>query len=217
MVERLEMPKVEQSDVEIFTPPQIKKLFDTCDRMKQPHRNRAVLHILLDTGIRASEICYDSTRPQEETGLRMDGLFLGRGTESYIWIMGKGRKSRTIGIGQQTALAMRKYLNRERGRVDSPYVFLSSHGDEEPLSVRMLQQFLDALGELAGVPDTHAHRFRHTFAVNHLLNGTSDLVLMRLLGHTTLDSTKIYTRAMSQYQARTSAISVVDSMRSKKK
>lgn len=212
MVSRIEMPKVIESEVEIFDPEDIKKLFRACDRMKHPHRNRALLHLLLDTGIRASELCVDSNRPQEQTGLQMDCLVLGRGTESYIRVMGKGRKSRTIGLGNESTICIRKYLNRERVG-DSPYVFLSSHGDGEPLSVRMLQQFLDQLGELAGVPDCHAHRFRHTFAVSQLMAGTSDLVLMKLLGHTTLDSTKIYTRAMTQIQARLSAISVVDTIK----
>ena len=132
------------------------------------------------------ELCYDATRPEEETGLRLTNITLTRGTESYIWVMGKGRKPRTIGLGQATAIAVRKYLNRERGHSESPYAFLS-RGDE-PLSVRMLQQFLHRLGNLAKVEDVHPHRFRHTFAVDQLLNGVSDFVLMQLLGHTTLES-----------------------------
>ena len=177
--------------------------------MRTPHRNRAIVHMLLETGVRAAELCYDATRPEEETGLRMSNLILGR-TDSFIWVMGKGRKPRTIGLGQETSLATRRYLNRERGQSQSPYVFLS-RGDE-PLSVRMLQQCLHALGDLAGVPDVHPHRFRHTFAVNQLLSGVSDLVLMQLLGHTTLESTRIYTRAMTQLQARNAAGSIIDCM-----
>lgn len=207
-VKRIEMPKLVQSEVKLFTDADIMRLFRACDQMKNPHRNRAIVHMLLDTGIRASELCYDSDRTDEETGLKMDCLVLGRGGDSFIRVMGKGMKARTVGLGNETTMYVRKYLNRERGRSDSSYVFLA-RGDE-PLSVRMLQQFLDRLGELAGVEDTHPHRFRHTFAVNQLLNGTSDLVLMRLLGHTTLDSTKIYTRAMTQLQAMKAAPSVVD-------
>ena len=125
--------------------------------------------------------------------------------------MGKGCKSRTIGPGQETSMAMRRYLNRERGHSTCLYVFLSC--DDEPISVRVLQQLLHELGDLARVPDCHAHRFRHTFAVNSLLNGTSDLVLMQLLGHTTLEATKIYTQAMTQVQARNVTSSVVDRLK----
>jgi integrase/recombinase XerD len=201
------MPKLEQSDNVIFTDPEIIRLFRACDRMQQPHRNRAIVHMLLDTGVRVAERVYDGSRPEEPTGLRMESLVLGRG-DSYITVIGKGRKSRTIGLGQETTLAVRRYLNRERGRSDCPYVFLSRAGG--PLSIRMLQQFLDELGEFARVDNVHPHRFRYTFAVNQLLAGTSDLVLMKLLGHTTLESTKIYVRGMTQLQARKAAPSVVD-------
>jgi site-specific recombinase XerD len=205
-VRRIEMPKIVQSDIEIFTDDDISKLLRACDRTLQPHRNRAIIHMLLDTGVRASELCFDADRAaDEETGLKMGHVILGRGehAESYIWVMGKGRKPRTIGLGKETVLMMTRYLNRERGHPDCEYVFVSR--DADPLSVRMLQQFLQELGELAGVPNVHPHRFRHTFAVTQLMNGTSDLVLMRLMGHTTLDATKIYTRAMSHLQARRSA------------
>ena len=215
MVRRIEMPKQEQPDVDLFTEADINKLMNACERTPHPHRNRAILHILLDTGIRASECCFDGERPQEETGLRMENLILVRGNDSYIRVMGKGRKARTIGIGNETSLAMRRYLNRERSHSDCPYVFLGRTG--APLSVRMLEHLLGELGDMAGVPDCYPHRFRHTFAVNQLLNGTSSLVLMQLLGHSTLESTKIYIRAMTQIQARKAATSVVDTMRSHKR
>ena len=212
MVARIEMPKLVASDIELFTDTDIARLLRAAERMDQPFRNRALVHMLLDTGIRASECCFDAERPAEETGLRLDNLYLARGSESYIWVMGKGLKPRTIGIGHETTMAVRKYMNRERGRRDEDgFVFLSRRGS--PLSVRMLEQLLSDMGDMAGVGNTYPHRFRHTFAVNQLLAGTSDLVLMRLMGHTSLDSTKIYTRAMSQVQARRSAISVVDQMK----
>ena len=214
MIDRIELQHVEQPEVEIFSEEDIKRLFRACDGMRNPHRNRAILHVLLDTGVRASELCVDSDRLQEQTGLLLENLILSRlERESYIRVIGKGRKVRSIGLGQSSIVALKKYLNRERGvNCGSPYVFLSSHGMDEALSVRMLQQLLEELGRRASVENVHPHRFRHTFAVRQLLAGTSDLVLMRLMGHTTLDSTKIYIRAMSQLQARLAAISVVDHM-----
>jgi integrase/recombinase XerD len=210
-VRRIEMPKVEQPDVDIFSKADIDKLLRACDKTRQPYRNRAILHILLDTGIRASECCFDSRRPEENTGLLWENIVLGRGGESFLMVMGKGRKPRMVGFGEETSQAVRRYMNRERGRSDWDFLFLSREG--RPMSVRMLQQLLGELGKLAGVPNCHAHRFRHTFAINQLLNGTSSLVLMQLMGHSTLDSTKIYIRAMTQIQARQSASSVIDTMR----
>jgi site-specific recombinase XerD len=216
VVDRIEMPKVIQNQIELLTERDIKRLLNACETSRHPHRNKAIIHLLLDTGVRASEICYDSERPGDETGLLLENLFLGRGAnaESYIRVMGKGRKSRTIGLGQQTTLMVRRYLSRERQGINSDYVLIERDG--QPLSVRMLEQFLQHLGDRAGVPNLYPHRFRHTFAVTQLLNGTSDLVLMRLMGHTTLASTQIYVRAMTQLQARNSAISIVDRIKSGK-
>jgi len=210
MVERIEMPRLVQSDVELFSAEDINRLLRTCEGLYYPHRNKALIHVLLDTGIRASELCFDSDRPAELTGLRMENLYLSRGEDAYLRVMGKGQKGRTVGFGHETSLAVRRYLNRERVG-SSEFVFLAQGG--APLSVRMLQHFLDDLGERAGVPDCHAHRFRHTFAVSQLMAGTSDLVLMRLLGHTSLEATKIYTRAMTQVQARRAAPSIMDRMK----
>lgn len=63
VVKCIEMPKVEQPEVEIFTDVEIMKLFRACEKTRQPKRNRAILHMLLDTGIRASELCVDGSRP----------------------------------------------------------------------------------------------------------------------------------------------------------
>src|SRR5205823_9956793 len=101
-VKRIEMPKLIQSEVALFTDREIMRLFRACDKMKNPHRNRAIVHMLLDTGIRAAELCYDAERVDEETGLRMESVVLGRGGESFIWVMGKGQKARTVGLGYET-------------------------------------------------------------------------------------------------------------------
>ena len=215
VVERIEMPKIVQSDVELLDVPDFNRLVQSCAKTLAPHRNRAILHLLMDTGIRAGELCYDSERPNDETGLLLENVFLGKEGESYIRVMGKGRVPRTVRLGNTTSLMVKRYINRERQGIISDFLLLERDG--APLSVRMLQQLLARLGELSDVVDVHPHRFRHTFAVNQLLAGTSDLVLMKLMGHTRLESTNMYSRAMSQLQARNSAISIVDNMRTRKK
>jgi hypothetical protein len=101
-VGRIEMPKTEQPDVVIFTLQEISRLITACEQTRNPLRNKAILHILLDTGVRASELCYDGDRPQEETGLRLDNTVMGKAAESYIWVMGQSRKGCTVGIGNQS-------------------------------------------------------------------------------------------------------------------
>jgi integrase len=77
----------------------------------------------------------------------------------------------------------------------------------------MLETFISDLGDIAGVPDCYCHRFRHQFAVAQLLNGTSEFVLLRLMGHTSPESLKPYTRAMTSIQARKAAPSIVDQLK----
>jgi len=215
-VKRIEMPVVEQSEISIFSDEEIQRLLSACDHTRHKLRNRALLLLLLDTGIRLSEACYDGDRPEETTGLLLDHVILGkRGAESYVIVMGKGRKSRTIKIGDETRLSVQKYINHERGRSEHPHLFLAQ--GNTPLNVRTVDQLLKNLGKQARVVNTHAHRFRHTFAIHQLMAGTSALVLMQLLGHTTLEATKVYTRALTQMQTRQASVSVVDVMRGKRK
>jgi integrase/recombinase XerD len=77
-------------------------------------RDKAILAILLDTGIRAEEMC----------GLTLENLHIG-GSESYIRVVGKGRKEREVGLGKQAALAVQRYLSRARPKSEAPTVFLT--------------------------------------------------------------------------------------------
>jgi len=165
--------------------------------------------LLLDTGVRVAELCYDNTRPEEKTGLRLEDIKMGTGRAgSYITVMGKGRKSRTMKIGKETRLALKEYLKYARPQTDHSYVFVGR--SRAPLTVHGVETVLTNLGIWGGVKNVHPHRFRHTYAVNQLLAKTNALVLMTLMGHTTLEATKVYTRALTQLHARQASASIVD-------
>jgi site-specific recombinase XerD len=207
VVERIEMPKVVQEEVQPLTDKEMKAVFKAAERVKYPIRATAIVKTFLETGIRLSELGYDGARPQEETGLRMENLFFGR-DDSYIRVMGKGRQSRTVGIESDTVLALKRYLNRERPRVNSEYVFLSDNGD--PLSIRMIEDIITEIGELAGIDGLHPHKFRHTYAVNQLLSGTDSKILRILMGHKSVQAQEKYLRTVDSIKARVMSISVVN-------
>ncbi len=141
-------------------------------------RNRTIILLLLDTGVRASELC----------GLAIKDADLNN---KRILVLGKGNKERALPISPRTAKTLWRYLTTERKDepVNAP-LFLGSEGD--PLNRDALLKLLIRLGAKAGVQDCHPHRFRHTFAVNFLRNGGNAFELQMALGHTTLQMVQTY-------------------------
>lgn len=154
-------------------------------------RDRAIVLLLLDTGIRASELC-DLTRPDVD---------LRQGTAE---VRGKSRlnagqgKQRVVYFGTRTRKALWQYLQGEvpfslRGQ-DAPdpdrHLFLTTEGG--PIDRRHLATHFRRLGRRAGVSPSNPHRFRHTFAINYIKNRGDPFTLQKLLGHGSLDMVKRY-------------------------
>jgi len=204
---RIAMPRIEQKVIEILTPEQIRLMFAACDREFRTNlavRDRAILSVLLDTGIRASELC----------GLTLDCCYL-KPDEAYIKVLGKGSKWREVPLGKQARAALHRYITRYRKPRNNAekHVFLTRF--LQPLTTNGLDQLLYRLAEwshLKGVR-VSAHIWRHTFAVNYLVNGGDVYKLSRLLGHTGLTVTLNYVKAMKQREARQGGISVLDSLK----
>ena len=150
----------------------------TCDTEFVGVRDKAILLLLLDTGVRAAEllaITVDQVNPP--TGV--------------VTVMGKGRKERDVCYSDLAAAAVKDYLRRRVG-IETPALFVNQYG--EPLTYSGLAQLLRRRGQSAKLPPhiTHPHAFRHTFATQFLRNGGDVFTLQRLLGHTTLTMTEQY-------------------------
>jgi site-specific recombinase XerD len=134
-------------------------------------RNRCILLVLLDTGVRASELC----------GLQAADVDL---RNQRIRVFGKGDKERSLPMSAETAKALWRYMVQE------------TKGNGDASVFRMGRDYLCHLirriGERAGVPNAHPHRFRHTFATQYLRNGGDVYTLQTLLGHTTMEMVRVY-------------------------
>lgn len=201
---RIDMPKLEQKVTEIFTPEQIKALLAACGQEYNQElrvRDRAIVSVLIDTGIRASEL----------TGLTLDNTFLDP-LDAHLKVFGKGGKWREVALGHRSLVELRRYITRYRhASKEEGRVFLNRY--DAPLTVWGLDQLIERLGKWAGVEGVRCspHTFRHTFAVNYL-QATGDVYrLSRIMGHNSVKVTEIYVRAVSNRTAR-KGMSVLDNM-----
>ncbi len=139
-------------------------------------RGRAIVLTLLDSGVRASELC----------GLTLDGLDLATGEVRVR--RGKGGKARHVAVGMRTLAALHVYVYRYRPEPALPAlgepVFLTQDG--YPLTRGSLYLCIRRLRKRCGIPRLTVHLFRHTFAVSYLKAGGDVLTLQRILGHTSL-------------------------------
>lgn len=145
----LAVPKLEQKAKPVLTADEIGRLYAAC---KQVHtkqlstRDTAILSQLLDTGVRASELF----------GLTMGNVHLDP-QDSYVLVLGKGRKEREIGLGQRARLDLHRYIRQYRKYAKpSEPVFLGRSG--KPLTRNGLDQILYCLKELAGMTTAIASR-----------------------------------------------------------
>jgi site-specific recombinase XerD len=194
VVRELPSPKPEVRVTEPFTQQEVKAIIGAISRsriyrtplgtardhsLRQADRSRAIILLLMDTGMRASEL----------TGLRLEDVDIKK---NMIKVLGKGNKERLVPISSRTAQALWRYLAQRDQRRPMDPVFITSSG--AGLTRRDLAHRLSEIGKRAGVPHTHPHRFRHTFAINYLRNGGDIYTLQAILGHSTLEMVRHYAR-----------------------
>src|SRR5436190_412160 len=139
----------------------------------EERRDKAIVLILLDTGIRLAEI----------SGLRVDEVDIPRApATSTLKVLGKGRRPRTVALGRDAASALQWYVkvrsNHPAHR--EPWLWLGLKGR---LGSTGIAQMLKRRAREAGIPPgLHPHLFRHTFAHMYLAGGGQEGDLMQLAG-----------------------------------
>ena len=176
-------PVISRPDqIQPFTREQVKSLILAAERSRDRRRNVAIVTLLFDTGLRASESC----------GLWMRDVDLD---QQHLRVLGKGNKYRTIPFGKAARKALWQYLREEHREADDP-LFTSSRGTSagDPMTRGGLLQLVERLGKAAGISVTRCspHTFRHTFAVEFLRRGGNTFSLKIILGHTSLHMTNKY-------------------------
>ena len=185
VLQKLKRPKLPETMVEVLSDEEIGLILKHINPSTfLGARLYAVVLLLLDTGIRATELLT----------LTLENLNM---QDNRIKVMGKGRKERIVPFGLSTKKALMRYMSLYRPETSSTCVFVNTEG--QPLSYTALSHILMRIGERAGVPRLHAHLLRHTFAVKYLLNGGDMMTLRLLLGHTTISTTQLYLHLAEQH------------------
>lgn len=194
LLRQVKAPKFQEKPIELYSQDQIKAMLKACEATsfvrygKQSPltrhtaaRDKAIIFTLLDTGIRASELCNLTIGDYEESRGRL-----------YIR-QGKGSKDRIVYAGRRTQKALWRYLStRKNAKPDEP---LFSAGEFcNHIERNNLRKVLQRIGERAGVKGVFVHRFRHTFAVNFLRAGGNLAQLRLILGHEDVRTVLIYAK-----------------------
>ena len=191
---RVERPRFQRKKIVAYREGEVQAMIGACAkadtwrtstgkiaRGKRPtaDRDRAIIVTLVDTGLRASELCDLLIRDYD----RERGSLYVRD--------GKWGKERTVYAGDATKRMIWRYLLGRKDAKPNDPLFATASGRR--MDRNNLRQTLQRIGGRGGVVNVTVHRFRHTYAITFLRNGGSPLVLQELLGHEKLDTVRIYT------------------------
>lgn len=200
VVQRIERPATSSRPKEPITKDEVEALLqaarwtkewksDPGKRSERPTADRdiAMILLLLDTGIRASELASINREDLDLDANRV--LVKGKGA-------GRDSKQRLVPFGPRTAKAIWRYVvtRGEPTGPEDPLFTVGSDMDWRPMTRHNLGLLLRRLGKKAGFEGIHPHRFRHTFAIQYLRNGGDIFTLQELLGHSTLMMVRRYAR-----------------------
>ena len=189
---RINMAKPKPKVIIPYSSEETKRMLILCDYDYENNakflgsRNRAIILVLLDTGIRPSELI----------GMKLSDINSDKG---HIKVSGKGAKERVVRIGKTTRKALWRYLVY-RPQDGSKELWLTEEG--KPLGSSGVQSLIKRLKQRACINgDGSVHRFRHSFALNFLREDRNVFNLQYLLGHSDLEMVRRYTATLGMEDA----------------
>jgi site-specific recombinase XerD len=136
----------------------------------QSRRDYALLQVLVETGIKVSEL----------VDLRLEDVELGVG-EGYLLVGNSlATGGRCLSIGPAVCAALRNYLRVRAPAPGVTHLFLNREG--RPISPRTVQRLVSTYARAAGLTGVSAHTLRQTFAYTAMEEGGNPQAVARLLG-----------------------------------
>ncbi len=155
-------------------------------------RNVAIIQVLLQTGIRLSELTAltldDLDLPPERRGSKAEG--------GSLRVTRKGGDEKLLALNSKAVEAIRAYL-KVRPQSQVPNVFLSRSGEQ--LKNRAVQKMFKTIATRAGVKWSHIHNLRATHVTYHLAHGTNIVEVQKNTGHRNLKTLQKYAGVVDEY------------------
>ncbi len=165
----IKTPKAEKKLPTVLTKEEVKLLIKNAENKKE----RLIIKFLYSSGLRVSELC----------NLKVSDLELNQGIG---WVRhGKGAKDRIIILSEKLIKDLKKYNPK------SEFLFPGKNGR---MSERNIQLIINKTAKKAGIrKKVTPHTLRHSFATHLLEQGVDIRKIQKLLGHSNLQTTQIYT------------------------
>lgn len=152
-------------------------------------RDKAIFELMYSSGLRVSEIC----------SLKIEDIFFD---EKYLKICGKGKRERIVPINEKALDILKRYIQTSRvvmvkGKKTSE-LFLNFRGDKIS-RVGIWKIVKEAMKKSGIEKNIYPHTLRHSFATHLLQHGADLRSVQRMLGHSDITTTEIYTHVDSTH------------------
>lgn len=180
--ENLQTPKKWERVPKALSVSDVKDLLNATFSPKTALRDSSMLELLYSSGLRVSEL----------VNIKLGDIHFDAG---FIRVLGKGSKERIVPVNLRALAKIKNYSEKERPAIlkkkQSLYLFVTRTG--RSMTRQRFWQTLKAIGKQSGI-ELSPHTIRHCFAT-HLLEGGADLrSLQKMLGHSDISTTQIYTK-----------------------
>jgi site-specific recombinase XerD len=165
-------PKIEASMPKFLSPLEYRALRDV---VRDDIRIAAIVELILQTGMRISEVANLKTKNVSESEIKIDAYAT--------------QPERNIPLNKPARDVLNEYI-KSRPKTNSPYVFVSKNG--KPLAVRNIRAAIDRYFHKAEIPDYSVNDLRTTFIVENLKTGADLIMLSQVVGHKRLSTTERY-------------------------
>ena len=149
-------------------------------------RNKAIIDFMYSTACRVSEL----------TDVKISDIDFD---DNFVKLQGKGSKQRIVPIGSELNETLQSYLKiRKEFENNESFLFISKN--KKKLDRSAVFRLIKKTALISGINSSvHPHTFRHS-AATHMLEAGCDLrTLQEFLGHTSVSTTKIYTKLTKEF------------------